>query len=67
MSSEENRFDVTYEQKKGLSSRTRILRDRDTGVSYLQTWDGFAASITLLVNADGSPVVDNGAIQTRDA
>lgn len=67
MSHEENRFDVTYEQKKGLSSRTRILRDRETGVCYLQTWDGFAACTTLLVNADGSPVVDTRAIQTGDA
>lgn len=58
MSHGNDRFDVIYEQKKGISSRTRILRDRETGVCYLQTWDGFAASITLLVNADGSPVVD---------
>jgi hypothetical protein len=55
------RFDVVHEEKKGLSSRTRILRDRETGVCYLQIWDGFAASITLLVNADGSPVVDEQA------
>lgn len=58
MNQAEVRFDVAYEQKKGLSSRTRILRDRETGVCYLQVWDGFAASITLLVDADGSPVVD---------
>lgn len=58
----ENRFDVVYEQKQGLSSRTRVLRDRETGVCYLQTWEGFAASITLLVNADGSPVVDGPSI-----
>jgi hypothetical protein len=58
MGHEQDRFDVIYEQKKGLGSRTRILRDRETGVCYLQTLDGVAASITLLVNADGSPVVN---------
>ncbi|WP_256793228.1 DUF6440 family protein [Terrabacter sp. Ter38] len=50
-----------------MSSRTQILRDRETGVCYLQTWDGFAASITLLVNADGSPVVNSQATETTDA
>lgn len=59
MSRDQDRFDVIYEQKKGLGSRTRILRDRETGVCYLQTWDGLAACITLLVNADGSPVVNS--------
>ena len=59
MSHGENRFDVIYEQRKGVTARTRILRDRGTGVCYLQTWEGFAASITLLVSADGSPVVEN--------
>ncbi len=55
------------DRKKGMSSRTQILRDRETGVCYLQTWDGFAASITLLVNADGSPVVNSQATATTDA
>lgn len=58
MASSEKRFEVTYEQK-GLVEATRILRDRDTGVCYLQTWSGASGGLTVLVNPDGSPVVQH--------
>ena len=58
MASSEKRFEVFYEQKS-LAEVTRILRDRDTGVCYLQTWSGTSGGLTVLVNSDGSPVVQH--------
>lgn len=59
MASSENRFETVYEQKS-MAEATRILRDRETGVCYLQTWTGASGGLTVLVNSDGSPVVQNG-------
>ncbi len=56
MASDEKRFEIFYEQKS-LTEATRILRDRDTGVCYLQTWSGMGGGLTVLMNPDGSPVV----------
>lgn len=56
MASSEKRFETVYEQKS-LAEVTRILRDRETGVCYLHTWSGASGGLVVLVNADGSPVV----------
>ena len=56
MASNEKRFETVYEQKT-LAESTRILRDTQTGVCYLQTWSGASGGVTALLNADGSPVV----------
>lgn len=55
--SNEKRFEVTYEQKKGIAEVFRILRDTQTGVCYLQTWSGASGGITPLLDADGRPVI----------
>ncbi len=59
MASDNDRFDIIYEQKK-LTEMIRILRDRQTGVCYLQTWSGASGGLSVLINADGSPVVQLG-------
>lgn len=56
MASQKQRFEVVHEQKS-LAEATRILRDGDTGVCYLQTWSVTSGGLTVLVNPDGSPVV----------
>ncbi len=56
MASKQKRFEVVHEQKS-LTEITRILVDRETGVCYLQTWSGASGGLTVLVNPDGSPVV----------
>lgn len=58
MGSDKQRFEVVHEQKK-LNEATRILRDRETGVCYLQTSLGFGGGLTVLVNPNGSPVVQH--------
>lgn len=50
------RFETIHEQKK-FAETIRVLRDRETGVCYLQTWSGASGGLTVLVGSDGSPIV----------
>lgn len=61
MSKDETRFEVVHEEKKSLGMEvTRILRDRQTGVCYLQVLAAAGTSITPLLQADGRVVVQPG-------
>lgn len=42
--------------KEGTMSGCKIIVDRETGVNYLFSWDGYAGGITPLLNEDGKPV-----------
>lgn len=55
MASKENRFVKTYSQ--GVLDVMEIWVDRETGVNYLFHWNGSAAGLTPLLNAEGKPVV----------
>jgi hypothetical protein len=35
----------------------RVLVDRETGVNYLWTQGGYAGGLTVLVDAEGKPIV----------
>ena len=35
----------------------RVLVDRDTGVNYLWTASGYAGGLTVLLDAEGKPIV----------
>ena len=37
--------------------QARVLVDRETGVNYLWTAAGSAGGLTVLLNADGKPIV----------
>ncbi|MBR5123538.1 MAG: hypothetical protein IKU90_00275 [Clostridia bacterium] len=39
------------------SCQCRILVDRKTGVNYLWTASGYSGGLTVLLDADGKPVV----------
>lgn len=39
------------------SHQSRVLVDRQTGVNYLWTTSGYAGGLTVLVDADGRPIV----------
>ena len=47
------RFDVIY--KEGRLSGCKVIVDKETGVHYLFSWDGYAGGITPLLNKDGNP------------
>lgn len=49
------RFDVIY--KEGTLSGCKIIVDKETGVHYLFSWDGYAGGITPLLDKDGKPIV----------
>ena len=53
----ENRFTVTA--KKGLMEGTKIIIDKETGVQYLFAYWGSAGGLTLLVDKDGKPLLDD--------
>ncbi|MEH6936317.1 DUF6440 family protein [Bacillus sp. JJ664] len=53
----EKRFKVVY--KEGKMTGNKILEDRETGVQYLFSWDGYAGGITPLLDKDGKPLVNS--------
>ena len=59
MASKENRFVKTYSQ--GVPDVMEIWVDRETGVNYLFHWNGSAAGLTPLLDAEGKPVVSYDA------
>lgn len=52
----DKRFEVIY--KQGKLEHFRIIRDNETGVLYLQNHVGHGVSLTVLVDQDGKPLVD---------
>jgi len=52
----EKRFKVVY--KEGKLTGIKILEDRETGVQYLFSWDGYAGGITPLLDKEGKPLVN---------
>lgn len=56
MSSGGKRFEVIHEEKSFAES-TRILVDHETGVCYLSERVGTGCSLTVLVDAEGKPVL----------
>ncbi len=56
----EKRFDIIH--KEGTLSGFKIIVDRETGVNYLFSWDGYAGGITPLLDRDGKPVVTSNNV-----
>ena len=52
---DQERFIRTYTQ--GMLNVSEIWVDKATGVNYLYHASGNAAGLTVLLNADGTPVV----------
>ena len=50
------RFEVIHEDTSAFVA-SRVLRDRETGVCYLFHWEGYAGGLTVLLDADGAPLV----------
>ena len=51
----DGRFERIY--KQGTIRITEIWVDRETGVNYLYHAEGYAGGLTVLLDADGKPVV----------
>lgn len=48
---------ITAEICNTNMTQQRILIDRKTGVNYLWTSSGYAGGLTVLVDAEGKPIV----------
>lgn len=58
MAKNDKRFVKVYTQRSGLSGPyMEILVDRQTGVNYVYASAGYGGGLTVLMNADGTPVV----------
>ncbi len=53
----EKRFEVVYSQ--GTMDVQKIIMDKETGVQYLQTSNGYASGLTVLLGRDGKPLISN--------
>ena len=52
-----DRFIKVYSQNSLFGCNERILVDVETGVNYLFCAEGFGCGLTVMLNADGKPVV----------
>lgn len=50
------RFDVIY--KEGGASGCKVIVDKETGVHYLFSWDGYAGGVTPLLDKEGNPIIE---------
>ena len=57
MAKQENRFEIIYKQKVTLGSNIEIWVDKETGVNYIYRSDGYSGGLTVLLDAEGKPVV----------
>lgn len=51
------RFEII--EKEGFDPSHVVIRDNTTGVLYMAYNSGFGTGMTLLVDRDGKPLVDN--------
>ncbi|GAA5421477.1 xylan 1,4-beta-xylosidase [Tetragenococcus halophilus] len=52
----EKRFEEVY--KQGKLTAEKIIRDNETGVLYLVYQEGYGMGLTVMVDKDGKPLVD---------
>ena len=52
------RFRVVHKESRSLTTETKILQDRRTGVLYLWQVEANAGGLTVLVDRDGKPLID---------
>ena len=57
MAQQVNRFEIIYKQKVTLGSNIEIWVDKETGVNYIYRSDGYSGGLTVLLDAEGKPVV----------
>ena len=53
-----NRFEIVESQAfEGTYGHVEILRDSETGVLYIYRRDGSSGGLTVLLDAEGKPVI----------
>lgn len=59
MAKKEKRFEKVHSETIGFGGSVEILRDTRTGVCYLWRSGGYGGGMTVLVGADGRPLIDH--------
>lgn len=59
----EKRFEII--EKQGKLEQLRVIRDNETGVLYMSQVVGYAGGITVLVDRDGKPLIDDAFLDER--
>ena len=54
----EKGFEVIYTQ--GKLEQFKIIRDNETGVLYMQNHTGAGGGLTVMVDKNGNPLIDEG-------
>ena len=62
MAKESKRFEKIYTQ--GALNGMEIWVDRETGVNYLFSYNGYAGGLTVLLDRSGNPVIS--PLQRKD-
>lgn len=52
----DNRFETIY--KQGKLELFKVIRDNETGVLYMLHQAGYGAGLTVMVDQEGKPLVD---------
>ena len=56
--SKDKRFQVILDESTSLmGNETEIIVDKATGVNYLFVKNGYGAGLTVLVDAEGKPII----------
>jgi len=58
MAKKERRFITS--SREGQIEGAKIITDSQTGVQYLFAFEGYAGGLTVLVDKDGKPLVEDG-------
>lgn len=48
---------LLFTMKKNGLEGCKVLVDKETGVNYLYSWDGYSGGLTPLLNKDGTPII----------
>lgn len=56
MTMENKRFEEVY--KQGKLKIVKVIRDNETGVLYMLHQEGYGAGLTVMVDQDGKPLID---------
>lgn len=51
-----NRFEAIY--KQGTLEQFKVIRDNETGVLYLLNSTGSGGGLTVMVDPEGNPLID---------
>jgi len=49
------RFEVVY--KQGAMEQFKVIVDKATGVNYLETINGYAGGLTVMLDSEGKPII----------